>query len=697
MLFFRNSCKLFRFSDSMLNRNFRASNSLYILLCLIAGLAYLDTANSQTIVFLETFGNTGIGVCDQNTEADSFTTPNGMWRVTTLGINDTAANKWYISATEPGMAVGGCATSGCQVNPVYTDRTLHIGNVPNSPNAATICPTGDCGAVYDAGGSQTAVQTNDRAESPPFSLQANTAYMLLYNYLEYADGAINADNALVEFFNGVAWVPAIHDSPRTQNPCGTSSYQWGQDYVLLPVLSAPVANAQIGFTWTNDNGGQGTSPSFAVDSIRIIQLPPPVANITVSDTDLCTTDCINFSADSVGPVASYTWQFNGANPPTSSARNPSGVCYPAVGTYTATVTVTTLAGSDVDTVTIVVNPCFAPVADFVASDSNFCERSCITFTDMTTNGPTQWMWSFPGGVPSSSTSPSPPPVCYQTPGSYNVTLTVFNQYGSDTLTKTAYLVVDTCPFPIADFNNVITQLCPEECATFTDNSQFGPILSYDWFFPGGTPDTSTAAAPTVCYDQDGQYDVQLIVTNQYGSDTVYKYSQVSVSFLPNAFVGPDTSMRFGESYHMSSGGGLHYQWSPSTGLDNDTIPDPVASPKQSTVYTVAISDANGCTAIRQVRITIIQDNNIFVPNSFSPNGDGSNEKLFVRGNNLYGVRLTVFDRWGEKVFETTDQSQGWDGTYNGKELDPGVFTYVVTVNYNNKESATQSGTVTLIR
>jgi gliding motility-associated-like protein len=82
---------------------------------------------------------------------------------------------------------------------------------------------------------------------------------------------------------------------------------------------------------------------------------------------------------------------------------------------------------------------------------------------------------------------------------------------------------------------------------------------------------------------------------------------------------------------------------------------------------------------------------------FSPNGDGKNEYLYVRGNNVYGMRLTVFDRWGEKVFETTDLLTGWDGTFKGKELDPGVYTYVVTVNYTDKESTTRSGTVTLIR
>jgi gliding motility-associated-like protein len=696
MLFFRNSCKLFRFSDSMSNQNPKAKTSPYILLSLIACLGYFNMAHGQTIVFLETFGNTGASSCDQGTSAQGYTTPNGQWNVTLFGVNDSAANKWYISATEPGMPVGGCSTQGCHVNPAYTDRTLHIGNVPNSPNANILCPLGDCGAIYDAGGSQTAVQTNARVESPAFTMQAGKNYILSFNYIEFADGSINADNALIEFFNGSVWIPSIQDPPRTQNSCGTSSYLWEKYNVLLPVLSTTTTLAQIGFTWTNDNGGQGTNPSFAVDSIIVIETPPPVANITASDTDICVNECIDFITDSV-PFATYTWQFNGASTPTSNLRNPTGICYPAPGTYTATVTVTIpLVGSDVDTVSIVVNPCSVPIPDFIVSDSIFCERLCVNFTDLSTNGPTQWQWLFPGGTPAQSVSPSPPPVCYQTPGFYDVTLIVYNQFGSDTLTKTAYLQVDTCPVPIADFTSTVTQLCPEQCVTFTDNSQNGPILSYDWYFPGGTPETDTAASPTVCYNKDGQYDVQLIATNQYGSDTIYKYSEVSASFLPGAFASPDTSMRFGESYQLFASGGVSYKWSPSTGLNSDTGSGPIASPMHTTNYTVEISEAAGCSTIRQVLVTIIQDNNIFIPNAFSPN-NGNGDKFYVRGNNLYGVRLTIFDRWGEKIFETTNQSDGWDGTYNGKELDPGVFTYVVTVNYVNKESTTVSGTVTLIR
>lgn len=658
---------------------------------------------AQTPVFTESFGETAPGICDQGTLADGFLTIVGTWTVTSIGVNDSAANEWYISATEPGLPSGSCPVPGCDVNNSMRNRTLHIGNVPNSPNAGFICPTGDCGAVYDPGGFQQAVQTNKRAESPSFLMQANTSYYLTFDYIEFADNLVGSDNMLIEFFDGSTWVTiAGGDAPRTTTSCG-SSYQWERYTVPLPVVSTNT-NGRIGFRWFNDNGGVGSNPSIAIDSIIVVPISAPVASILTNDTTICVNDCIDFRADSAGAGASYTWSFNGAATPTSSLQNPTGICFLSPGTYSVYLQATSLGGSDLDSITITVDPCAPPTAEFFASDSVFCERDCILFTDQSTDGPTAWSWSFPGGVPSTSSAPIPPPICYNTPGFYDVTLIVSNQFGSDTLTKTAYLKADSCPLPIANFTSVPVQFCPEHCVSFSDASQYGPILSYQWYFPGGTPDTSSSPTPAVCYDQEGFYDVQLIVTNQYGSDTIVKYSEVSASFNPNVFASPDTTMEFGESYQLNAGGGVAYQWAPSTGLSDTAggsnptvIPNPVASPVNTTTYTVAIRDSAGCTAYRQVTVTILHDNIIFIPTAFSPNGDGFNDILYVRANNVYSMRLTIFDRWGEQLFETTDQSVGWNGTYKDKELGPGVYTYVVTVNFDNKDSVTKSGTVTLVR
>ncbi len=91
------------------------------------------------------------------------------------------------------------------------------------------------------------------------------------------------------------------------------------------------------------------------------------------------------------------------------------------------------------------------------------------------------------------------------------------------------------------------------------------------------------------------------------------------------------------------------------------------------------------------------DNNLFIPDVFSPNGDGNNDKLFVRGNNIQELYFAVYDRWGEKVFETTDKNNGWDGTYKGNQLSGAVFVYYCTGKYTDGKEFKQKGDITLVR
>ena len=675
---------------------------LYLFRCLvITGALVLGTgaeeAHAQAF-WVETFGNTAPNACDQGTLADGFASAQGTWTVTATGPEDADANRWYISATEPGRAAGDCSTQGCYINLQYTDRTLHVGNVPTSPNALTLCPTGDCGAIYDAGGFQTAVQSNTRAESPTINCSGQYGIVLYFNYFMNAEDPSGNDNLAVEFFNGASWI-TIANPPRTDPQCGQGFGMWTQYAVSLGVSADNNPNVKIGFTWVNDNGGVGVNPSFAVDSIALLGTLEPVADFAASDTVLCTGDCIDFTDLSQNFPNAWAWSFIGGTPATSSVEDPSSVCFLNPGTYTVQLIVSNGTGSDTLTKVdyITVNACTPPTAGFSADSIDICERTCVNFTDQSINGASGWKWLFPGGTPSSSTDQNPQQICYYTPGTYPVTQIVYNQFGSDTLVLPGYMNVNTCPLPVADFTTFTPGICSNTCISFFDQSTFNPT-SWSWYFPGATPDTSTAQNPVgICYPSDGFYDVQLIVSNGYGSDTTIKYSFVHVESVPNAFVCPDTAMYFGSSYQLTAGGGSTYTWSPSIGLDTTAGTNPIATPDETTTYTVIISDFSGCSTSRQVTVTILHNNNFFVPNTFSPNNDGYNDYLFVRGNNLYGIRFTVFDRWGEKVWETTDPTDGWDGRYKGKELDPAVFTYVLTIIYDDSKNLTQTGTVTLIR
>lgn len=666
---------------------------------LLLSLFFLLTVYSSPaqVFWSEDFGQTAPGVCDQRNVANGWTTSNGIWRVIDLGVNEAFANQWYISAAEAGLANNSCNVGGCWSDPTYVDRTLHVGTTAGAPNV--ICPQGDCGALYDPGGAppNNQVTTDRRAESPTINCSNKTSIQLTFNY--FMNGETSQDYATVDYFDGTSW--SVLDNPPTTFNCGTAS-AWTRRLVSLPATADNNPNVKIGFRWVNDNAGGGINPAFAVDSIQLINVPPPSSSdFIASDSTPCVGDCIGFTALTSGASA-WSWTFVGGTPGTATGQTPTNICYSTPGVYSVVMIAYSGSGNDtvVKTSYINVTACVPPVADFSASDTVFCERSCVDFTDRSLNTPTTWTWQFPGAFPVvASNLQNPTGICYPSAGQYDVLLIIENAFGIDSLRKSFYLNVESCPLPVADFSASTQTACSNQCINFSDLSTFtDSTTTWQWYFPGAVVDTSSAQNPScVSYEQDGFYDVLLIVTNQYGSDTIIRYSYIQIESVPTAFTGPDTSMFFGNTYQLTAGGGTTYSWSPAEGLSATDIADPIASPTVTTTYTCSISDGAGCTATRQVTVTILHSNNFYIPTAFSPNGDGRNDILYLRGNNFRKFRFSVFDRWGEKMFETEDASIGWNGTHKGKDVVTGVYTWVVTIVYDDTNSLTETGTTTLLR
>lgn len=155
----------------------------------------------------------------------------------------------------------------------------------------------------------------------------------------------------------------------------------------------------------------------------------------------------------------------------------------------------------------------------------------------------------------------------------------------------------------ADFSVVDPGICPGSTVQFTDESINTPT-SYAWSFPGGSPATSTLQNPVVQYAAAGTYDVTLIVTTANGPDTLLRPGYITVHPPPPANAGVDEAVCAGASAQLQAGGGLTYQWFPATGLDDDQVADPVATPAVTTSYTVLVTDANGCQASDFMILTV---------------------------------------------------------------------------------------------
>ena len=157
----------------------------------------------------------------------------------------------------------------------------------------------------------------------------------------------------------------------------------------------------------------------------------------------------------------------------------------------------------------------------------------------------------------------------------------------------------------------------------------------------------------------------------------------------------DTVIGVGEEVQLFVSGGTGHTWSPTAGLSNPNIPDPIASPAESITYTVTY-EVGPCTYTDQINIEIVE--RILTPNTFSPNGDGQNDFWEIIGIEDYpGAEIQIFDRWGQKVYSSTGYREPWDGTVNGKRLPDATYYFHIQLNQLEGRSPPYAGFISIVR
>jgi len=147
-----------------------------------------------------------------------------------------------------------------------------------------------------------------------------------------------------------------------------------------------------------------------------------------------------------------------------------------------------------------------------------------------------------------------------------------------------------------------------------------------------------------------------------------------------------------------------YTWTPGIRISCTDCPVPYANPQYTTTYNVQVEDRYGCTNSGDITIIVVcGKENVFIPNTFSPNGDGRNEVFYPKGTGLFRIKsMRIFNRWGEIVFEkkefaANDPSAGWNGIFKGKAASPDVYIYTMEILCENNAIIPFKGNVTLLR
>lgn len=225
--------------------------------------------------------------------------------------------------------------------------------------------------------------------------------------------------------------------------------------------------------------------------------------------------------------------------------------------------------------------------------------------------------------------------------------------------------------------------------------------NYQWL-PATNLSDNNVAQPTLSINTTSpiNQNYTLVVTDANGC-TATDVVNVLVTVTPQISIAqPDTLFEGNSTTLIVNGAPANatYQWSPTNNLNTPNAATTQASPSQTTTYTFTVTTPEGCEATTTVTIPVIEPPKLLVPSSFSPNGDNVNDILRLVGRDVNEIiSFEVYNRWGERIFETNNIADGWDGTYRAQPQVIGTYAYFVKYRYTDSEIKTLKGNITLIR
>ncbi len=441
--------------------------------------------------------------------------------------------------------------------------------------------------------------------------------------------------------------------------------------------------------------------------VNIILPPVVVADFSFTQNPICGSNSVTFTdITTVGAPVNWQWDFGDGSGLVAGTANQTHN-YTTPGTYSVKMVADNTIFSDTIEYPNIVTVWPFPTANLSANPRIACDSVAVQFFDQSI-GATTWDWNFGDGVGSSTLqNPAYP---FLTPGTYNITLQVANQYGcTDALTLFSYITIN--PSPNAGFVTAgDTMVCTTVPVYFDGNlstPQDGSIKNYLWTFEGGDPDSisNDVTSAITKYPNPGKYDVQLIVTNNFGcTDTLLIKEYIDAipypeaSFYPDTtiLVMPDTTIQLVNTSRFYT----LWHWSFGNGQSSTRDRNPVAIYPDSGTFDIMLLAENqlGCIDTAIVTIKVFEQETFFLPTSFTPDGDDLNEIYAPKGRGISNYEMTIFDRWGQVIFRTKSLKNGWDGNDRfGEPAKPGIYAYKVNVEWYTGKTYSTLGSITLVK
>jgi gliding motility-associated-like protein len=425
------------------------------------------------------------------------------------------------------------------------------------------------------------------------------------------------------------------------------------------------------------------------------------------DTSGCVPITVNFR-DTVALGKSFEWNFGDGSPSVTTTTANTSHTFNTVGVYTVrliAVDSTKCFPRDTSYVNVYVREDYVPL-NAQAVKLPPCQSTTYRFDNLSTPFPGKpfkansfrWIWG--DNSPDVVTGSAPVTHNYPGFGTYNAKL-VLEDTNYCNAPDTFFLTVRVSPNVRASTSTPLSGCAPYN-AVFTNTSLGG--LSFFWDFGDGT--TSQEINPVHLYPTPGVYRVKLIAidsTTCNGIDSAFYNITVSGSPTAAFTYSPNPAQENTIStFTNTSTGAIRYRWYFGDGdslytVRQDTVVRHLYNATQQfRPCLVAINQFN-CTDTSCQNLDAIVSSLLDVPNAFTPNGDGANDRAVVIGFGITRLTFKIYNRWGQLVFETNDRKLGWNGIYNGKPQPMDVYAYTLEAEYFDGKKERKQGDITLIR
>ncbi|MBA2612978.1 MAG: gliding motility-associated C-terminal domain-containing protein [Bacteroidetes bacterium] len=676
----------------------------------------------------------------------------------TATININSAGLYSVTITAVSSPCAGTATINVLANPTlamaYSSPTVCAQNLNNSPNSITLTASGASNYTLltssNYASSSSSISPMVLTPVGPFSSNPSVATSTLIGTNGVCSATITSNFSILPN-------PTVTVTPTATSVCqgnnftfnasGAANYIWSPATGLNTTTgSAVIASPAI--TTVYSVMGSSLGCNAAIQTATLTVLPIPTVAITPNTPTICVGGNINLTANS--NATTFNWSPSlGLNNTTNAVvtANP-----PSTQTYTVLVNLSSCTNTAVVTVSVIVVPNLltnvsAPIicqgqntninvngatgynwspttglntstGPFViaspAVSTNYiitgfngvCTASASVFIDVvpapnititspeyqicygkstqiTASGAQNFTWS-PSSAGLSSTTGS---VVTATPSAnVNYTIIGYNQSGSVTCTQQMSYSVIVVPIAVALVSPSVA-ICEGAKTMLTASGGntviWSPTVGLNTSSGGGviaSPSVSTLYTVDVSYDGFCG-----------GSNTVF----VKVNPNPKVTAGRDTTINLDQPMFLSATGTGTMTWTDGEAIMCSVCPNSQVFATRNSCYTIETINDFGCKAKDDMCIEVTKEFGVYIPNAFSPNGDGLNDEFIISGYNISEVTMDIFDRWGEKIFTSKDMLVGWKGTYKNILCEEAVYIYKISYKGLDGKKVNKTGHVTL--